>query len=158
ASEPLRRAAADARGVFQNESCYPRKRPRTGAGALCLARVVLAFFGCQGGSRMFNLATVSFRSGHVRVAFLVVCAALALLDSESSQAQLTDCAQIDYGHRVNAPGGCIAKPYAQQIGPGQGDMTTAWSSTYLIKRDPARAIRRGRQLFQRKFTVQEGLG
>ena len=30
--------------------------------------------------------------------------------------------------------------------------------TYLIRRDPARAIRRGRQLFQRKFSIYEGLG
>ena len=29
---------------------------------------------------------------------------------------------------------------------------------YLIKRDPARSIRRGRQLFQRKFTADQGLG
>ena len=29
---------------------------------------------------------------------------------------------------------------------------------YLIKRDPARSIRRGRQLFQRKFSTDEGQG
>ncbi|HEX6994980.1 MAG TPA: di-heme oxidoredictase family protein [Gammaproteobacteria bacterium] len=45
-----------------------------------------------------------------------------------------------------------------QIGAGQGDAATIGSSTYLIKRDPARAIRRGRQVFQRKFSVVEGAG
>jgi hypothetical protein len=32
------------------------------------------------------------------------------------------------------------------------------SAVYLIKRDPARSIRRGRQLFQRKFTADQGFG
>src|SRR5690606_23397980 len=45
-----------------------------------------------------------------------------------------------------------------QIGGGQGDAATPWSSVYLIKRDPARSIRRGRQIFQRKFSASEGLG
>ncbi len=35
---------------------------------------------------------------------------------------------------------------------------TPGSSIYLIRRDPARSIRRGRQLFQRKFTRSQGLG
>jgi len=35
---------------------------------------------------------------------------------------------------------------------------TPGSSTFLIRRDTARAIRRGRQLFQRKFTVAQGVG
>ena len=34
----------------------------------------------------------------------------------------------------------------------------AGSSTYIMLRDPARAIRRGRQLFQRKFTDAQGFG
>ena len=32
------------------------------------------------------------------------------------------------------------------------------SSLFIIARDPFRAIRRGRQLFQRKFTVAQGFG
>ena len=32
------------------------------------------------------------------------------------------------------------------------------SSSYIIARDPFRAIRRGRQLFQRKFTLDDGQG
>ena len=41
---------------------------------------------------------------------------------------------------------------------GQGDINTPNTSQYIIRRDPARAIRRGRQLFQRKFTRAQGLG
>src|SRR5262249_38885014 len=39
-----------------------------------------------------------------------------------------------------------------------GDVMTPGSSTFLIRRDPARAIRRGRQLFQRKYRIVQGLG
>ena len=41
-------------------------------------------------------------------------------------------------------------------GAGQGDLTTPDSSIFIIKRDPFRSIRRGRQIFQRKFTVAQG--
>ncbi|MCG8589301.1 MAG: thiol oxidoreductase-like protein [Proteobacteria bacterium] len=58
----------------------------------------------------------------------------------------------------NVPGGAIAKSLEQQVGTGQGDVDTPGSSVYLIKRDPARSIRRGRQLFQRKFTEDQGQG
>ena len=37
-----------------------------------------------------------------------------------------------------------------------GDVLVPGSSRYIISRDPARAVRRGRQLFQRKFTVAQG--
>jgi hypothetical protein len=99
--------------------------------------------------------TVRYRG----TALLVLLAALAFtVAPESGNAQLAGCAEIDQGLHVNAPGGCIAKPLWQQIGPGQGSITTPGSSAYLIARDPARAIRRGRQLFQRKFTAEEGQG
>ena len=52
----------------------------------------------------------------------------------------------------------IAKSLTQQIGAGRGDVNTVGSSIYIIKRDPARSVRRGRQLFQRKFSVFQGLG
>ncbi len=101
---------------------------------------------------------VGMSSLHTRNRCLALCAALAVVAPDLSDAQLADCSQIDQGHHVDAPGGCIAKSLSQQVGPGQGDASTPWSAEYLIKRDPARAIRRGRQLFQRKYTVQEGLG
>jgi hypothetical protein len=56
------------------------------------------------------------------------------------------------------PGGHVSKSLTEQVGAGQGDELTYGSSMYLIKRDPARSIRRGRQLFQRKFTAAQGLG
>ena len=68
--------------------------------------------------------------------------------------QLTDVTQTT----PNVPGGAIGKSLQQQIGAGQGDILTPGSSFYLIARDPARSIRRGRQLFQRKFTFNQGAG
>ena len=50
----------------------------------------------------------------------------------------------------------IGKSLQEQIGPGRGDWSTPDSSSFLISRDPFRAIRRGRQLFQRKFQHRDG--
>ena len=69
-------------------------------------------------------------------------------------AQLTDETQTF----PNVPGGTIGKSLEEQVGTGTGDEFTPGSSTYLILRDPARSIRRGRQLFQRKFTEDQGQG
>jgi hypothetical protein len=52
----------------------------------------------------------------------------------------------------------IAKSYAEQAGVGRGSLTTPNSSLFIINRDPFRAIRRGRQIFQRKFTSRQGAG
>ena len=52
----------------------------------------------------------------------------------------------------------LAKSLEQQIGAGRGDWLTPGSSSFIIARDPARSIRRGRQLFQRKFTRSQGAG
>ena len=94
-----------------------------------------------------------------RTTALAACAFAALLSLPlQGRAQLADCQLIDEAFKINAPGGCIAKPLREQIGQGQGSITTPYSSKYIIKRDPARAIKRGRQLFQRKFSLDEGLG
>jgi hypothetical protein len=94
-----------------------------------------------------------------RHAFLAFCGILALASApDEAGAQLNECALINSLGLIDAPGGCIEKSLAEQVGPGQGDVNTPASSSYLVKRDPARAIRRGRQLFQRKFSVYEGLG
>ena len=77
----------------------------------------------------------------------------AVCCSELAQAQLTDLTQTP-----NLEGAGIVKSLQQQIGAGVGNSTTPNSSTFIILRDPARAIRRGRQLFQRKFTDAQGLG
>ena len=71
-----------------------------------------------------------------------------------AKAGLTDATQVF----PTVPGGVIGKPLEQQVGTGQGDVHTPGSSVYLIKRDPFRSIRRGRQLFQRKFTREQGQG
>ena len=71
-----------------------------------------------------------------------------------ARAELTDATQTT----PNVPGGAIGKSLEQQVGTGRGDEFTSGSSLYLIKRDPARAVRRGRQLFQRKFTIGQGFG
>jgi hypothetical protein len=52
----------------------------------------------------------------------------------------------------------IAKSLTDEIGAGRGEALTPNSSLFIIRRDPFRAIRRGRQLFQRKFTQTEGQG
>lgn len=70
------------------------------------------------------------------------------------RAELTDIAQTMPG----VPGGAIGKSLEEQVGAGRGNEFTAGSSIYLIKRDPARSVRRGRQLFQRKFTIIQGFG
>ena len=71
----------------------------------------------------------------------------------SLAAQLTDRTQAPN----NANAG-IAKSLQDEIGAGRGDVNTWNSSVFNIARDPFRAIRRGRQLFQRKFTRLQGQG
>jgi mono/diheme cytochrome c family protein len=73
--------------------------------------------------------------------------------SETAIAQLVD--------RTKAPNVAdegIAKSLTHQVGADRGDWMTPYSSSFVIARDPFRAIRRGRQLFQRKFTYEEGQG
>ncbi len=70
-----------------------------------------------------------------------------------AHAQETDITQAP--NSVNAG---IQKSLQDQIGNGRGSIDTQGSSLYIINRDPFRSIRRGRQLFQRKFTVAQGLG
>src|SRR5688572_21973130 len=80
-------------------------------------------------------------------------AVCGLLASFTAHAQL-----LDINQSPNVENAGIAKSLAQQIGAGVGDLNTPGSSMYIINRDPARSIRRGRQLFQRKFTIAEGFG
>jgi len=65
---------------------------------------------------------------------------------------------IDKSRAPNVADAGIAKSLAEQIGAGRGDVMTPDSSTFIIRRDPFRSIRRGRQLFQRKFTRSQGQG
>jgi hypothetical protein len=65
---------------------------------------------------------------------------------------------IDRTMAPNTSGDGIALSLTEQVGAGRGDWFTEDSSSFIIHRDPFRAIRRGRQLFQRKFTVTGGQG
>lgn len=69
------------------------------------------------------------------------------------QAQLVDNTQAP-----NVAKGGINKSLTQEIGAGRGNVMTPDSSIFIIKRDPFRSVRRGRQLFQRKFTRLQGQG
>jgi hypothetical protein len=93
------------------------------------------------------------RSSSLALGSLAWIAAL-LAFAGAASAQLVDSSQVS----PTVPGGTIAKSLGQQVGTGHGDAYTAGSAVYLIKRDPARSIRRGRQLFQRKFTLRQGIG
>ena len=83
----------------------------------------------------------------------VALAMVTLLAAAPAQAQLTDQTQTPNVERAG-----IFKSLSEQIGSGVGDWATPGSSSYIIPRDPARSIRRGRQLFQRKFTLAQGFG
>ena len=79
--------------------------------------------------------------------------ALAARFALHAAAQMTDRTQ----NPNNANFG-IAKSLTQEIGAGRGDVMTPDSSAFIIARDPFRAIRRGRQIFQRKFLRSQGAG
>ena len=82
----------------------------------------------------------------------------------SATAQLRDVTQNPDilgvpGHPADSAG--IGRSFADQAGPApdsHGDVNLVGSSAWIISRDPARAIRRGRQLFQRKFQIAQGNG
>ncbi len=65
---------------------------------------------------------------------------------------------IDRTQNPNIANAGIAKSLALEVGAGRGDWQTPDSSSFIIARDPFRAIRRGRQLFQRKFLRAQGQG
>lgn len=90
----------------------------------------------------------------LRFATAFAAAASLLLAEAPARAQLVDSSQV----APNIPGGQVGKSLAEQVGARHGDEGTWGSAVYLIKRDPARSIRRGRQLFQRKFTLDQGQG
>lgn len=73
--------------------------------------------------------------------------------AKSVQAQMRDTLEKISGNTVNEG---IHKNIGGQIGAGRGNNLTQNSSIYIIQRDPFRAIRRGRQLFQRKFLPTQG--
>lgn len=83
----------------------------------------------------------------------VVLAVALIVLATTSYAQLNDVTQTPNTENVG-----IKKSLIQQVGTGRGNVMTPDSSRFIIKRDPARSVVRGRQLFQRKFTLLQGLG
>jgi hypothetical protein len=82
-----------------------------------------------------------------------VLAVVATLVTATALAQLPDRTR-----NPNTANEGIAKSFTEQIGAGRGSSTTPNSSRFIIARDPFRAVRRGRQIFQRKFLRSEGQG
>jgi mono/diheme cytochrome c family protein len=90
----------------------------------------------------------------ILLVFLVsVIGGLSLWSNFNARAQMTDRTQ-----NPNVANFGIAKSLTEEIGASRGDLTTPNSSAFIIARDPFRAIRRGRQLFQRKFLRSQGQG
>ena len=71
----------------------------------------------------------------------------------TAQAQMRDRLEKISGIAV---GDGIQKNIGGQIGTGRGNVQTPDSSIFIIQRDPFRSVRRGRQLFQRKFLPTQG--
>jgi hypothetical protein len=65
---------------------------------------------------------------------------------------------IDNAQAPNTAKAGINKSLFDEIGAGRGNVMMPNSSVYIINRDPFRSIRRGRQIFQRKFTRVQGQG
>lgn len=65
---------------------------------------------------------------------------------------------VDNTQAINPINAGINKSLTQEIGASRGSVNTPNSSLFIINRDAFRAVRRGRQLFQRKFTRAQGQG
>src|SRR5262245_29797993 len=91
----------------------------------------------------------------LKLKFIVLCVSVVTISllSIPTLGQL-----IDKTRAPNVADAGIAKSLAEEIGAGRGDAMTPGSSIFIISRDPFRSIRRGRQLFQRKFTRAQGQG
>jgi hypothetical protein len=83
----------------------------------------------------------------------IFCLVTVLFLRLPAWAQLTDQTQAPNSAKVG-----IGKSLQDEVGAGRGDGNTWNSSILIIQRDPFRSIRRGRQLFQRKFTQLQGQG
>jgi hypothetical protein len=87
------------------------------------------------------------------VVALLLFGAVIAFTAVPSSAQLTDVTRTS-----NPIGEGICKSFPQQVGAGRGNIFTPGSSLFIINRDPFRSIRRGRQVFQRKFARVQGQG
>src|SRR5437763_6712580 len=85
--------------------------------------------------------------------FLGHAVAAVLLLSSIGHAQMIDNTQAP-----NTANAGIHKSLLNEIGAGRGNVMTPESAVFMLNRDAFRCIRRGRQLFQRKFTHLQGQG
>src|SRR5688572_30789662 len=95
----------------------------------------------------------TFVRSRLRTCLWVSALAVAAPVAHAQLVDLTASPAID-----TQPSTGVAKSLGQQVQAGVGNVLTPGSSIYIIKRDPARSIRRGRQIFQRKFSMWQGLG
>jgi Di-haem oxidoreductase, putative peroxidase len=131
----------------RQKGCPPSLRLyRTLPMALCLSKAT---------ARVLCERSLNTRETRLLVGIVVMFACILLLCwlAPVSRAQLPDKTVTP-----NAAGAGISKSFSQQIGAGRGDIMTPDTSLFIINRDPFRAIRRGRQLFQRKYTRLQGFG
>jgi len=84
--------------------------------------------------------------------------AIALVAPALALGGTTLAQMIDNTQATNPINAGINKSLADEVGAGRGSVNVVGSSAYIIARDPFRSIRRGRQLFQRKFTNLQGQG
>ena len=84
---------------------------------------------------------------------ILVAAFVSAMSISALHAQMIDNTQA-----TSTANAGINKSLKDEIGAGRGNTLTPNSSIYIINRDPYRSIRRGRQLFQRKFTRAQGQG
>jgi hypothetical protein len=88
----------------------------------------------------------------------IVMASIWVFLAASALATPASAQLVDRNRAPNNAGEGINKSFANQIGEGRGNVNSPNSSAFIIARDPFRAIRRGRQIFQRKFTLEQGQG
>ena len=88
-----------------------------------------------------------------QVSFFPIVAGTALMLALPASAQMIDNTQAQPTLKAG-----INKSLPAEIGAGRGNVMTPDSSIFIIQRDPFRSVRRGRQLFQRKFTRLQGQG
>jgi len=83
----------------------------------------------------------------------VALGVVTVASAGTARAQMRDRLEKISGIAV---GDGIQKNIGGQIGTGRGSVNTPDSSIFIIQRDPFRSVRRGRQLFQRKFLPTQG--
>src|SRR5450755_1189702 len=90
--------------------------------------------------------------------FMKFCLKLLALSAALTMTMVATAQMTDNTQATNTAKAGINKSQTDEIGSGRGTLSTPSSSVFIINRDPFRAIRRGRQLFQRKFTRVQGQG